>query len=136
MFFSRAHPEEADGGAGEVVAVGFELVDDHAPGEGAGDEDAAVGGEDAPEVGVGLEGGDEAVGAEGDDPRPDPDQARCSRTPCQISQAPPISATTKRAIERKTSTTRGRYGPSRAQDEFRPDGRQAGASKPPAPEAP
>ena len=41
---------------------------------------------------VGLEGGDEPVEAEGDDAGADPDPPRCSRTPCQISQAPPISA--------------------------------------------
>ena len=46
-----------------------------------------------PKLRVGLQGGDEAVGAEGDDAGADPpDQPRCSRTPCQISQAPPISA--------------------------------------------
>ena len=37
-----------------------------------GDEDAAVRGEHATEVRVGLEGRDEAVGAERDDPRADP----------------------------------------------------------------
>src|SRR5689334_203547 len=59
------YAEEADGGAGQVVAVGFEVVQEDGPGQGAGHEDAAVGGEDAAEVGVGLEGGDEAVGAQG-----------------------------------------------------------------------
>jgi len=57
--------EEADGGADDVVAVGFEAVEDHAPGEAAGDEDSSVGGEDASEVWAGLEGGEEAVEAEG-----------------------------------------------------------------------
>jgi hypothetical protein len=66
---------EADGGAGEVVAVGSEPVGDDAPGEGAGDEDAAVGGEDAPEMWVLLEGGDEPVGGEGGDTGGDPGDA-------------------------------------------------------------
>jgi secreted PhoX family phosphatase len=47
------------------VAVGAVAVEDHAPNEGAGDEDTAVHGENAAEVSVGLEGGDEAVEADG-----------------------------------------------------------------------
>src|ERR687891_262842 len=66
------HAGEADEGAGDVVAIGAEAVQEHAPGEGASDEDAAVGGEDAPEVGVVLEGGDEAVGGERGDAGADP----------------------------------------------------------------
>src|SRR5690349_20802388 len=67
--------QEADGCAGQVVAVGPELVDDDAPGQRAGDEDAAVSGEDPAEAGVGLEGGDKAVRAEGGDAGTDPEQA-------------------------------------------------------------
>src|SRR6266480_2508170 len=66
---------EADGGADQVVAVGSEPVDQDAPGEGAGDVDVAVGGQDPAEVGVGLEGGDEAVGAQGGDAGADEQQA-------------------------------------------------------------
>ena len=51
-------------GADHVVAVGSELVDDDAPAERPGDEDATVGGEDAAEVRVWLEGGDGPVRAE------------------------------------------------------------------------
>src|SRR5205085_7468270 len=71
----HGHAGEADQGADDVPAVGAVAVGGHAPGEGAGDEHSAVGGEDAAELGVGLEGGDEAVGAEGDDSRADPDPA-------------------------------------------------------------
>ncbi len=39
-------------------------VNEHAPDEGAGDEDASVGGEDPPEVRVGLQGGLQPVQAE------------------------------------------------------------------------
>ena len=73
--FRDGDADQAHEGAGDVVAVGTEAVEDHAPGEGAGDEDAAVGGEDATEVGVGLQGGDEAVQAEGDNAGTDPDPA-------------------------------------------------------------
>ena len=65
------HSDEAEECAGDVPAVGSEAVGDHAPGEGAGDEDATVGGEDTAEVGIGLQGGNEAVEAEGDDPSAD-----------------------------------------------------------------
>jgi len=41
-----------------------EAVEDPSPQQRAGDEDAAVGGQDAAEVGVGLEGGDRAVAGE------------------------------------------------------------------------
>ena len=66
---------QADGGCDDVVSVGAELVDRDAPGEGAGDEDAAVGGQDPAEVRVGLAGGDETVGAEGGDAGADEQQA-------------------------------------------------------------
>jgi hypothetical protein len=56
------HAGEADEGAGDVVAIGPKAVQDHAPGEGAGHEDAAIGGKDAAEVGVVLERSDEPVG--------------------------------------------------------------------------
>jgi hypothetical protein len=55
--------DQADGGAVDVVSVGSESVENNAPGERAGDEDAAVGGEDPAEVRVWLKGGDEAVEA-------------------------------------------------------------------------
>src|SRR6059058_2027227 len=61
------HAREADQRARDVPAVRAVAVRRHAPQDRAGHEDAAVRGEDAAEVGVGLEGGDEAVGAEGED---------------------------------------------------------------------
>lgn len=63
---------QAHQGADYVVAVGPVAVDDHAPGQRSGDEDAAVGSEDPPEVGVVLQGGDEAVDSECDDAGTDP----------------------------------------------------------------
>ena len=59
--------DETDQGAGDVVSVGSEPVDHDGPAERAGDEHAAVGGQDAAEVRLGLKGAGEAVGAEGDD---------------------------------------------------------------------
>ena len=99
------HSDQAEERSGDVPAVGAEAVGDHAPGEGAGDEDAAVGGEDAAEVRIGLQGGDEAVEAEGDDAGADPTQPLCSRTPCQTSQAPPISAIAARMKSRWTAAS-------------------------------
>ncbi len=61
------YPYQADTGADGVPPVGAEAVEGHAPEQGAGDEHAAVGGQDPAEVGVGLKGGDESVGAESDD---------------------------------------------------------------------
>jgi hypothetical protein len=48
-------------------------------------------------VGVGLERRDEPVAAEGDHPSTANSQPRFSRTDCQMSQAPPISAIAARA---------------------------------------
>jgi len=75
MYMMTCDAEEADQGAGDVVTVGPVAVGDHAPGQGTGNEYATVGGEDATEVGVGLQGGDEAVEAEADDASSDPDPA-------------------------------------------------------------
>lgn len=97
---------EAHQGTGDVPAVGTVAVGDHAPGDRSGDEDPAIGGEDAAEVVVVLPGRHHAVEAEGDDSGADPDPALCSRMPCQTSQAPPISnraARTNRATERATT---------------------------------
>jgi hypothetical protein len=55
---------QADACADHVAAVGPEAVGDHSPREAASDEDAAIGGEDAAEVGVGLQRGDRPVGTE------------------------------------------------------------------------
>src|ERR1044072_765904 len=63
----HCHAREADQGARDVPAVRAVAVGRHAPQDRAGHEDAAVRGEDAAEVGVGLEGGDETVGAGGED---------------------------------------------------------------------
>ena len=63
---------ETDERTGDVMAVGAEPVEDHAPGQRAGHEDPAVGGEDAPEVGVVPEGGDEPVGGQRGDAGTDP----------------------------------------------------------------
>ncbi len=57
-------------------------------------------------MGVRLKRGGETVQAERDDAAADPDPPRCSRTPCQTSQAPPISSTaaaTNSAMERAMS---------------------------------
>src|ERR1700741_5486566 len=62
-----------------------------APAGGTGAEISAVGGEDAAEVGVGLQGGDQAVGAEGGDAGADPQQALVFADACHTSQASPIS---------------------------------------------
>jgi hypothetical protein len=59
--------DQADEGSGDVPSVWPESVEGHAPGEGSGDEDAAVGGEDPAEVCVGLQRRDEAVDTERDD---------------------------------------------------------------------
>jgi hypothetical protein len=78
---------------------------DHAPGQAAGDEDAATRGKYAAEVGVGLPGGHEPVGAERHHLRADSQQARGSPTLCRSSHAPPNSAsaaTTNKAMERAT----------------------------------
>lgn len=96
--------DQADEGTGDVPSVWPESVEGHAPGEGSGDKNA-VGGEDAAEVCVGLPSGNEAVDAECDDTCAIQIQPRCSRTLCQISHAPPISATaatTNSRIERVT----------------------------------
>jgi RNA polymerase sigma factor (sigma-70 family) len=69
----EADPDEADERPGDVEAVGPEAVDHHAPEQRPGDEDPAVGREDAAEARVGLQGGDEAVEPEGDDPTADPE---------------------------------------------------------------
>ena len=42
-YIDHDHPDQADRCACEVVPIRAEPVDDHAPGEGAGDEDATVG---------------------------------------------------------------------------------------------
>ena len=53
------HADQAHEGAEDVVAVGTEAVEGHAPHEGASDEESAVGGEDTAEVRGGMTGGDE-----------------------------------------------------------------------------
>src|SRR4051794_19942684 len=67
--------DEAHERAGDVPPVGPKAVGDHAPPGRADEENATGGGEDAPEVRVGLEGGDEAVEAERDDACAGPDPA-------------------------------------------------------------
>src|SRR5258707_15664974 len=67
--------DQADEGSGDVPSVWPESVEGHAPGEGSGDEDAAVGGKDPAEVCVGLQRRDEAVDAERDDAGDHPDPA-------------------------------------------------------------
>jgi hypothetical protein len=67
--------KQADQGTDDVVAVGAVAVEGHAPGQGAGDEHAAIGGKDPAEVRIGLQGGDEAVEAESDDSGADEDPA-------------------------------------------------------------
>jgi hypothetical protein len=99
------HAQEAQGGAEQVEAVWTETIDEDAPGEGPGDEDAAVGGQDPPEVRVGLECRDEPVDAQRDDPGADEQQAAVSRTPCQTSQAPPISASAATANSMRERST-------------------------------
>jgi hypothetical protein len=61
--------------ARQVVAVGPEAVDGHAPGQRTGHEHPAVRGQDAAEVRVGLEGGDEPIEPEGQDAGTDKGQA-------------------------------------------------------------
>jgi hypothetical protein len=68
----HGHPDEARQGTGDVVPVGPEAVEGHAPQQRPGDEDATVGRQDPAEVRVGLQRGDEAVGAERNHPRADP----------------------------------------------------------------
>lgn len=58
-----------DGGTQVVIPVRAEAVHDHAPRQGAGDEDSAVRRKDASEVGVRLQSRDEAVDPEGEDAR-------------------------------------------------------------------
>lgn len=102
-----ATPDQADRGAQEVPAIGAEAVDDDAPGERPSDEDTAVRGEDAAEVRSGLEGRDEPVAASAMMPNPMKMTPRCSRTPCQTNQAPPISASaamTNNPIDCRTCT--------------------------------
>ncbi len=67
----HADADETDGRPPEVVAVGPEPVDRHAPRQRADHEDAAIGGQHPTEVWVGLQRGDKAVGAEGEDPGAD-----------------------------------------------------------------
>ena len=67
-------PARQTGRAEVVEAVGPEAVHDHPPGQRARDEHAPVRGEDAAEVGVGLQGRDEAVRTEGDHTGADPQQ--------------------------------------------------------------
>lgn len=62
-----AAPISCDDAAADVVGVGPEAADDDSPGERAGDEDAAIGREDAAEVVVALGGGDEPVKSESDE---------------------------------------------------------------------
>lgn len=66
--------EEANGAAGEVPAVGPEAVEDDAPEEGPCHEHPSVGGQDPPELRLGLEGRGGFLDAQGDDPesRPPP----------------------------------------------------------------
>lgn len=71
---------------------GQKSIDDHSPGKGTCDEDTPISGEDAAEVRVVLQRCAETVEAQADDPGADPEWARCSRTPCQTSHAPLISA--------------------------------------------
>ena len=75
--------------------------------ERAGNEHAAVGGQDPAEVRVGLQGGDEAVEAEGDDAGADPDPAlgapaRPAR-PARPPRSQRAAASTKSAIDLRTS---------------------------------
>jgi cation-transporting ATPase V len=69
------HADETDPGPDDVEAVWSESVCDDAPCQRAGDEDAAVGSEDPPEVGVRLERGDESVRGQGHDAGTDPGDA-------------------------------------------------------------
>ncbi len=62
-----ATPHEADRRAREIETVRAKAVERHAPRKRADDEDPAVCGEHAPEVGVGLEARDDAVEAERED---------------------------------------------------------------------
>src|SRR5690606_21441487 len=66
---------QAHQGADDVPPVRAESVHHHSPGQGPGDEHPAVRGQDAAEIGVGLQGGHEPVEAERDDPGPGPQQA-------------------------------------------------------------
>jgi hypothetical protein len=66
-------PGQADQGADDVVAVGPITIGDHAPSQRPGDEHPAVGGQNAPEVGVRLQGGDEPVRAKREHTGTDPD---------------------------------------------------------------
>src|SRR5439155_6175595 len=67
--------DQADEDADAVPSVWPKSVEGHAPQEGSGDEDAAVGGEDAAEMCIGLQRGNETVGTERDDAGPHPDPA-------------------------------------------------------------
>src|ERR1051326_3133279 len=66
---------QADQGTDDGVAVGGVAVGNNAPGQGSGDEHAAVGGEDPAEMRVGLQGGDEPVESERHHSGADPDPA-------------------------------------------------------------
>ncbi len=107
--------EEADDRAHHVVAVWPEAVGDHAPDETAGDEHAAIGGEDSTEVGVGLQRvATKPYAPSASTPSPIHSQPRCSRTPCHTSHAPPISATAatrNSRIERATVTAAALHVP-------------------------
>lgn len=46
--------DQADERTGDIPSVGPESIECHAPGEGSGDEDATVSGEDSAEVRVGF----------------------------------------------------------------------------------
>jgi MFS family permease len=67
--------DKADDRTDDVVAVGSEAVEQDTPEQGAGDEHAAVGGQDAPEVRIRLQGRDEPVSPEREHPGADPEQA-------------------------------------------------------------
>ena len=75
--------------AGEVVAVGSEAVEGHAPQQRADDEHATVRGEHAPEVGVGLQSGDGAVAGQCDGAREREEHAAVvfDRLPHQVGAA-------------------------------------------------
>jgi hypothetical protein len=58
------YTDEADGRSDQIVTVGTEPVEDHAPSQGTCDEHSPVGSQDPSEVGAVLEGGHESVEGE------------------------------------------------------------------------
>lgn len=72
---NHANSDEADQRTGDVESIGAETVHRYRPQQGSGDKDAAVRGEDATEVGIGLHRRDQSVEAERDHAEADPDPA-------------------------------------------------------------